>query len=69
MMKSTMTETLNNVLLIRMSFDCCICSPLEQFCVCLCVVYTCTAFSAFSLLVGRQEGHPACENLSGGMLA
>jgi len=38
-------------------------------CVCLCVVYTCTAFSAFSLLVGWQEGHPACENLSGGVLA
>jgi len=28
------------------------------------------AFSALTLLVGRQEGHPACEKkLSGGMLA
>jgi len=27
------------------------------------------AFSAFTLLVGRQEGHPACKKLSGGMLA
>jgi len=27
------------------------------------------AFSALTLLVGRQEGHPACRNLSGGMLA
>jgi len=27
------------------------------------------AFSALTLLVGRQEGHPACKNLSGGMLA
>ena len=26
-------------------------------------------FSALSLLVGRQEGHPACKNLSGGVLA
>jgi len=24
--------------------------------------------SALTLLVGRQEGHPACKNLSGGML-
>jgi len=28
------------------------------------VVYS--AFSALTLLVGRQEGHPACKNLSGG---
>ena len=27
------------------------------------------AFSAFTLLVGWQEGHPACKKLSGGMLA
>ena len=27
------------------------------------------AFSAFTLLVGRQEGHPACKKLSGGVLA
>ena len=26
-------------------------------------------FSALTLLVGRQEGHPACKKLSGGMLA
>ena len=25
-------------------------------------------FSALSLLVGRQEGHPACKKLSGGVL-
>ena len=25
--------------------------------------------SALMLLVGRQEGHPACKKLSGGMLA
>jgi len=27
------------------------------------------AFSGLTLLVGRQEGHPACKKLSGGMLA
>ena len=27
------------------------------------------AFSALTLLVGQQEGHPACKKLSGGMLA
>jgi len=26
-------------------------------------------FSALMLLVGRQEGHPACKKLSGGVLA
>jgi len=28
-----------------------------------------TSFSALMLLVGRQEGHPACKKLSGGVLA
>jgi len=32
----------------------------------LCYVY---AFSDLTLLVGRQEGHPACKKLSGGVLA
>ena len=27
------------------------------------------AFSALTLLVGRQEGHPPCKKLSGGVLA
>jgi len=27
------------------------------------------AFSALMLLVGRQEGHPACKKLSGEVLA
>jgi len=26
------------------------------------------SFSALKLLVGRQEGHPACKKLSGGVL-
>jgi len=32
-----------------------------------CILYN--AFSALTLLVGRQEGHPACKKLSGGVLA
>jgi len=32
--------------------------------------YVCSsAFSALTLLVGWQEGHPACKKLSGGVLA
>jgi len=31
-------------------------------------MYVC-AFSALTLLVGQQEGHLACKNLSGGVLA
>jgi len=33
------------------------------------VIYRKNAFSALTLLVGRQEGHPACKKLSGGVLA
>ena len=33
------------------------------------VVDILVAFSALMLLVGRQEGHPACKKLSGGVLA
>jgi len=29
----------------------------------------CISFSALTLLVGRQDGHPACKKLSGGILA
>ena len=34
----------------------------------ICHIMDC-AFSASTLLVGRQEGHPACKKLSGGVLA
>jgi len=27
------------------------------------LLYVCSAFSALTLLVGRQEGHPACKKL------
>jgi len=33
------------------------------------IVFFQIAFSALMLLVGRQEGHPACKKLSGGVLA
>ena len=33
------------------------------------LVWFCLAFSALTLLVGRQKGHPACKKLSGGVLA
>jgi len=33
------------------------------------VLSYCRAFSALTLLVGRQEGHPACKKLSDGVLA
>jgi len=36
-------------------------------CVCVCSVDI-VAFSALTLLVGWQEGHPACKKLSGGIL-
>jgi len=32
-------------------------------------LYFTGAFCALTLLVGRQEGHPTCKNLSGGLLA
>jgi len=32
------------------------------------IFYVMFAFSALTLLVGRQEGHPACKKLSGGVL-
>jgi len=33
------------------------------------IYYSLLAFSALTLLVGWQEGHPACKNLSGEVLA
>ena len=38
-------------------------------CNCIQMMFTCTAFSALTLLVGRQEGHPASKKLSDGVLA
>ena len=35
----------------------------------LCMLFNDVAFSALTLLVGRQEGHPACKKPSGGVLA
>jgi len=36
---------------------------------CAFVLLCVSAFSALTLLVGRQEGHPACKKLSHGVLA
>ena len=33
------------------------------------IILRLSAFSALTLLVGRQEGHPACKKQSGGVLA
>ena len=33
------------------------------------LTYFLATFSALTLLVGRQEGHPACKKLSGGYLS
>jgi len=35
----------------------------------LVVFYVLCAFSALTLLVGRQEGHPTCKKLSDGVMA
>jgi len=43
---------------------CCILGLL--FLICIEFVF---AFSALTLLVGRQEGHPACKKMSDGVLA
>jgi len=40
-------------------------SPFQQQTLCCAIL----AFSALTLLVGWQEGHPACKKLSGGVLA
>jgi len=37
-------------------------------CVCVCNSEGSSAFSALTLLVGRQEGHQACKKLSGRVL-
>jgi len=43
------------------------CNQISNF-IKVCVL-VCSAFSALTLLVGRQEGHPACKKPSGGVLA
>ena len=35
----------------------------------VCLIVSHYALSALTLLVGRQEGHPVCKNLSSGVLA
>ena len=46
------------------------CEPLQKAIVLLYLyILFSIAFSALTLLVGRQEGHPACKKPSGGVLA
>ena len=50
----------------------CYCLTMSNFCLVFINIFsfvTVIAFSALTLLVGRQEGHPACKKLSGGVLA
>jgi len=44
-----------------------LCSVVVFYCLPLYYIY-CFAFSALTLLVGRQEGHPACKKQSGGVM-
>ena len=54
------------IVTLRSSVDACgTCFCCSLFC---CLHKLVTAFSALTLLVGRQEGHPACKKLSGGVL-
>ena len=54
------------IVTLRSSVDACgTCFCCSLFC---CLHKLVTAFSALTLLVGRQEGHPACRKLSGGVL-
>jgi len=59
---------LNNIVNVRLIFvpSSLLCSLLE---ITALGDYTNIAFSALTLLVGRQEGHPTYKKLSGGMLA
>jgi len=45
-----------------------ICTTADDLCICD-FLFVVSAFSALTLLVGWQEGHPACKKLSGGVLA
>jgi len=44
-------------------------SPSYSFHLFICFLTPQVAFSALTLLVGRQEGHPACKKVTGGVLA
>ena len=41
----------------------------QKLCQLSAIYFDYSAFSALTLLVGRQEGHPACKKQSGGVLA
>ena len=53
---------------MRKQFSVSMWEAINYICRCSVILSYC-AFSALTLLVGRQEGHPACKKLSGGVLA
>jgi len=60
--KYTQTGT-NRLMIVWARFQCALVMNVSF------VLLTGFAFSALTLLVGRQEGHPTCKELSGGVLA
>ena len=42
---------------------------MHMHCICIILLLLLSSLQCFTLLVGRQEGHPACKKLSGGVLA
>jgi len=46
-----------------------LCADAHVFTILYLCLQCCCAFSALTLLVGRQEGHPVCKKLSVGVLA
>jgi len=46
-----------------------VCFNISLFNIHVCMYVCIIAFSVLKLLIGRQEGHPACKKLSGGVLA
>ena len=55
----------HSTVLRRLTHTMRLCGPRNNVVVCI----TSFAFSALTLLVGWQEGHPACKKQSGGVLA
>ena len=58
----------NIVVKITVQLQNCLCPPVDNISPLCCLFSVLASFSALTLLVGRQEGHPACKKLSGGVL-
>ena len=57
----TMHQCLMHVYVYAISFACFLLSHFSVSMCVLCSAFSASAFSALTLLVGRQEGHPACK--------